>query len=75
MALGMVYSMAVVWFAHDFRHKDRINRVLDVLYSRPVSNADLVLGKYFGALIPVVILSLVLAPITVTINLIPISRV
>ncbi|MFC2172858.1 hypothetical protein ACFLU6_09535 [Acidobacteriota bacterium] len=71
MTLAGIYSLAVIWFAFDFQHKDLSSRVNEVLYSRPISNADLVMGKYFGVLLPIISLSLMLAIISIAVKLIP----
>jgi len=46
----MVLGLGVVFLAFDLRARDRRDRVIEVLDSRPYSNAELVLGRFFGAL-------------------------
>ena len=46
----MVLGLGVVFLAFDLRARDRRDRVIDVLDSRPYSNAELVLGRFFAAL-------------------------
>ncbi len=46
----MVLGLGVVFLAFDLRARDRRDRVVDVLDSRPYSNAELVLGRFFAAL-------------------------
>ena len=47
----MVLAIGVVFLAFDLRARDRRDRVIEVLDSRPYSNAELVLGRFLGALI------------------------
>lgn len=46
----MILGLGVVFLAFDLRARDRRDRVIEVLDSRPYSNAELVLGRFFGAL-------------------------
>ena len=46
----VVLGIGVVFLAFDLRARDRRDRVLEVLDCRPYSNAELVLGRFFGAL-------------------------
>ncbi len=45
-----VLGIGVVFLAFDLRARDRRDRVIEVLDSRPYSNAELVLGRFLGAL-------------------------
>ena len=47
----MVLAIGVVFLAFDLRARDRRDRVIEVLDSRPYSNVELVLGRFLGALI------------------------
>ncbi len=46
----LVLGVGVVFLAFDLRARDRRDRMIEVLDSRPYSNAELVLGRFFGAL-------------------------
>lgn len=46
----MILGLGVVFLAFDLRARDRRDRVIEVLDSRPYSNAELVLGRFLGAL-------------------------
>ncbi len=46
----LVLGVGVVFLAFDLRARDRRDRVIEVLDSRPYSNAELVFGRFFGAL-------------------------
>ena len=45
-----VLGIGVVFLAFDLRARDRRDRVIEVLDSRPYSNVELVLGRFLGAL-------------------------
>ncbi len=45
----VVLAIGVVFLAFDLRARDRRDRVIEVLDSRPYSNAELVLGRFVGA--------------------------
>ena len=46
-------AIGVVFLAFDLRARDRRDRVIEVLDSRPYSNAELVLGRFVGSLVMV----------------------
>jgi len=45
-----VLAIGVVFLAFDLRARDRRDRVIEVLDSRPYSNAELVLGRFTGSM-------------------------
>ncbi len=45
-----ILAVGVVFLAFDLRSRDRRDRVLEVLDSRPYTNAELVLGRFVGSL-------------------------
>lgn len=45
-----VLAIGVVFLAFDLRARDRRDRVIEVLDSRPYTNAELVLGRFVGSL-------------------------
>lgn len=49
----MILGLGVVFLAFDLRARDRRDRVIEVLDSRPYSNVELVLGRFLGALLMV----------------------
>jgi len=48
-----ILGLGVVFLAFDLRARDRRDRVIEVLDSRPYSNAELVLGRFLGAVLMV----------------------
>ena len=48
----LIYSVCVVFLAFDIRARDRRERIIEVLDSRPYTNLELVAGRFLGILIP-----------------------
>jgi ABC-type transport system involved in multi-copper enzyme maturation permease subunit len=48
----VIYSVCVVFLAFDIRSRDRRERMIEVLDSRPYTNLELVAGRFLGILIP-----------------------
>ncbi len=48
----LIYSVGVVFLAFDVRARDRRERIMEVLDSRPYTNLELVAGRFLGILIP-----------------------
>ena len=46
-----ILAIGVIFLAFDLRARDRRDRVIEVLDTRPYSNAELVLGRFAGALV------------------------
>lgn len=65
--IGMYYSViflvGTIFIAFDLRHRDKRERIVDVLDSRPYTNLELVTGRFWGifisAWVPIVVLSVV----------------
>jgi hypothetical protein len=58
----LVFTVGMIFMAFDVRDRDRRERMVEVLDSRPYSNPELVVGRFLGILvpswIPVVVLAL-----------------
>jgi len=48
----LIYSVCVVFLAFDIRARDKRERIIEVLDSRPYTNLELVAGRFLGILIP-----------------------
>jgi len=48
----LIYSVGVVFLAFDVRSRDRRERMMEVLDSRPYTNLELVAGRFLGIFIP-----------------------
>ncbi len=48
----LIYSVCVVFLAFDIRARDRRERMIEVLDSRPYTNLELVAGRFLGIFIP-----------------------
>ena len=64
----MILGIGVVFLAFDLRARDRRDRVIEVLDSRPYSNAELVLGRFLAALLMVWSVALIAMMIIQTIG-------
>ena len=57
----LIYSVGVIFLAFDVRARDRRERMIEVLDSRPYTNLELVAGRFLGILIPAWVPILILA--------------
>ena len=65
--IGMYYSViflvGTIFIAFDLRHRDRRERIVEVLDSRPYTNLELVTGRFLGifisAWVPIAVLSII----------------
>lgn len=51
-------AIVIIFVAADFRGQEIKAKLQEVLYSRPISNTQLILGKYFGVVQPLISLSI-----------------
>jgi ABC-type transport system involved in multi-copper enzyme maturation permease subunit len=60
----MVFMIGLVFLGFDLRSRDRRERIVEVLDSRPITNFELVFGRFLGVLlpawVPVVLLALLM---------------
>jgi ABC-type transport system involved in multi-copper enzyme maturation permease subunit len=57
----MIYTVGVVFLALDVRARDRRERMVEILDSRPYTNLELISGRFLGILIPAWVPFLILA--------------
>ena len=48
----MVFMIGLVFLGFDLRSRDRRERIVEVLDSRPITNFELVFGRFLGVLLP-----------------------
>jgi len=55
---NFIIMIVLVFFVFNFSSKDRTSKVNDVLLSKSLSSIDIISGKYFGMVIPVILVNL-----------------
>jgi len=61
MFLVLIFALGVIFLAFDIRARDRRERMVEILDSRPISNLELVLGRVLGVVLTALVPALVLA--------------
>ena len=53
-----VINITMIFFIFNFKSKDDFSNIRDVLLSKPLTSFEIIIGKYLGVIIPIILVSL-----------------